>query len=158
MWATSEDEVWSLELLKKGWTILDWWKRHRCFFSQASRALPLLCNPMWSGGTQGTISTTCPCSDFRNLLSWLPGELRNVSYPQSQKDSGLRQKGSEKLPTLLCLKWKKKICHWSLLVHHCPLQLSLTPLAFMEWDKYRLRVVAPLFLPTQKITFIYCYD
>lgn len=35
---------------------------------------------------------------------------------------------------------------------------DLSLLAFMVWDKYRLRVVAPVFLPTQKITFIYCYD
>lgn len=120
------------------------------FFSQGSRTLPLLCNFMWSGGTQDNFH-------YRSLKILLLGSHTDVPHLQLHKDSGLRQKQSEQLPMLLlCLKWKKKICHWSLSVHHFPLQLPLSSLAFLQWDKYWWCVVAPLLQPTQRITFIYC--
>lgn len=125
------------------------------FFSQGSKALPLLCNPMWSGGTWDNFYHT----HSKILLLGSHREMRNLSHPQPHKDSDLRQKRSEKLPILLlCLKWKNKICHWSLLVHHFPLQLPLSSLAFLVCDKYGWRVVVPLLLLTHRITFIYCHD
>lgn len=134
---------------------MDWWKKCHYFFPQGSRAFPLLCNLMWSGGTWNNFHHM----SSKILLLGSHREVMDVPHPQLNKDSGLRQKRSEKLPILLlCLKWKKKICHWSLLVHHFPLQLPLSSLAFLVWDKYRWRVVAPLLLLTQRITFIYCHD
>lgn len=151
MWALSEDKVWALELLKKGWTVMHWCNRHHYFFSWVKGSSPLVqCHvERWDSGGD-FYNMPLLCLQKSSSLALLGNSWRYL-----QKVSDLRQKGSEKLPTLLlCLKRKKKNCHWSLLVHHCPLQLSLPPLAFMSWDKYRL--CAGSSLPTHKI--IYCYD
>lgn len=117
---------------------MDWWKRHYWFFL---RALALLCSPMWSGGVQGTISTTCPCSAFRNPLPWLPwGTQECVSSAATERLWSERERIRKALRPSLCLKWKNKICLWSLLVHRSPLQLSLSPLAL-----YGMRQIQTIF-------------
>lgn len=68
------------------------------FFSGLLPSCAALCGVV---GCRGQFPPRAPALPSEILFLGSPGELRNVSHPQPQKDSGLREKGSEKLSALL---------------------------------------------------------
>lgn len=70
MWVMSEH----MELLKKGRTIMDWWKRHHCFFLRAPGLFPSCATPC---GVVGLRGQSPPCALALSSDTLFLGSLEN---------------------------------------------------------------------------------